>query len=346
MRVFGLPKAFYQVLRWKGRSASARAEERVRLVNAWMALRERGASDREACEVLGVSRASLYRWRRRLRQGGPKALEDRSRRPRRVRRPKWTVELLLAVKRLREAYPAWGKAKLAVLLRREGWEVSESTVGRILAYLRRRGEVEEAPVRRAGGRRRRRLKRPWAERLPKGCEVQVPGDLVKVDTLTVTVVPGVVRKQFTARDVVSRWDVMDVFGRATAHTAVEFLDALEARMPFPVRAICVDGGSEFKAEFEAECQRRGIRPYELPPRSPKPNGHVERAQGTHRYEFYEAYDLPWRLEELRPLLRQWEWTYNFVRPHQALGGKTPAEYLRENYPEVALPDYGVSHVLN
>ena len=171
-------------------------------------------------------------------------------------------------------------------------------------------------------------------RLPRGCEVKVPGDLVKVDTLTVSVVPGVVRKQFTGRDVVSRWDVMEVFERATARTAREFLDALERRMPFPVKAICVDGGSEFKAEFEQECQRRGIRLYELPPRSPKLNSHVERAQGTHRYEFYEAYDLPWRLDELRPLLRQWEYVYNHIRPHQALGGKTPIEYLKEKYPEI------------
>jgi len=33
------------------------------------------------------------------------------------------------------------------------------------------------------------------------------------------------------------------------------LDALEMRMPFPVRAIQVDGGSEFGAIFEEECQK-------------------------------------------------------------------------------------------
>jgi len=30
---------------------------------------------------------------------------------------------------------------------------------------------------------------------------------------------------------------------------------------------------------------------------------------------------------LRVELRAWEHTYNFVRPHQALGYLTPAEYL-------------------
>ncbi len=32
-----------------------------------------------------------------------------------------------------------------------------------------------------------------------------PGDLVEVDTLNIRPLPGVVLKQFTARDVVSRW---------------------------------------------------------------------------------------------------------------------------------------------
>lgn len=85
--------------------------------------------------------------------------------------------------------------------------------------------------------------------------------------------PGVAIKHFTARDQVSR------------------LDAIKARMPFPVRAIQVDGGSEFCADFEAERERRQLLLFELPPRSPKLNGHVERAQRTHTEEIYEVWDL-------------------------------------------------------
>jgi len=51
-----------------------------------------------------------------------------------------------------------------------------------------------------------------------------------------------------------------------------------------VKAIQVDGGSEFKADFEAACQARGIRLCVLPPRSPKLNGCVERGNRTHREE--------------------------------------------------------------
>ena len=60
--------------------------------------------------------------------------------------------------------------------------------------------------------------------------------------------PGVVRKQFTARDVVSRWDVLDIRSVATAKMAAEFVDQVIARMPFVVKAIQVDNGSEYMAE--------------------------------------------------------------------------------------------------
>ena len=127
---------------------------------------------------------------------------------------------------------------------------------------------------------------------PKGYAVDQPGDLVQVDTLDVRPVPGVLLKHFTARDIVSRWDVLEAHTRATATASAGFLDRLVARMPFPVRAIQVDGGPEFQAAFEESCQVRGIRLFVLPPRSPKLNGCVERAQRTHTEEFYEVTPLP------------------------------------------------------
>jgi len=50
----------------------------------------------------------------------------------------------------------------------------------------------------------------------------------------------------------------------------------------------VDGGSEFAADFEQACQQCGLRLFVLPPRSPKLNGAVERAQRTHTEEFYQV----------------------------------------------------------
>ena len=119
--------------------------------------------------------------------------------------------------------------------------------------------------------------RPYALRKPPAHPVAAPGDLVQLDTMHLTPLPGVERRHFSAVDVVSRWSVTGVRASATAGTARDFLAELVARTPFPIRALQVDGGSEFMAEFETACQERGLALFVLPPRSPKLNGHVERA---------------------------------------------------------------------
>src|SRR5437868_12249655 len=64
-----------------------------------------------------------------------------------------------------------------------------------------------------------------------------------------------------------------------------------------------------------------------PPRSPKLNGAVERAQRTHTEEFYEVTPCSWQVAPLNQELRDWERIYNTVRPHQALGYQTPQQFL-------------------
>ena len=301
----------------------------ARLRLQWMDHYEgHGGNAAFTCRHFGISRQTFYRWRRRYDPRRLASLEDRSHRPRRSREPTWTRELALAVLHLREEYPRWGKDKLVVLLRRSGWQASTSMVGRILTHLKARGVLVE-PVRSGISTRKRLWRRPYATRKPKDYEVLEPGDLVEVDTLDVRPLPGVVLKHFTARDLVSRWDVLEVHTRATATTAAGFLDALEARMPFPVRAIQVDGGSEFQADFEQSCQDRGIRLFTLPPRSPKFNGAVERAQRTHTEEFYEVTPFSIEIAPLNRELQAWELTYNTIRPHQALGYLTPQEFLAQ-----------------
>ncbi|HET7093062.1 MAG TPA: integrase core domain-containing protein, partial [Thermomicrobiales bacterium] len=172
-----------------------------------------------------------------------------------------------------------------------------------------------------------RHQRPYAVRKPKEHPVVHPGDLVQLDTMHLTPLPGVDRRQFTAVDVVSRFGVLGVRGSATAGTARDFLADLQARFPFPLKAIQVDGGSEFMAEFETACADQGIALFVLPPRSPKLNGRVERANGTSRREFWELYAGDLDLPPLQDALRAWEHDYNHDRPHQALGYQTPAAFL-------------------
>ena len=281
------------------------------------------------CRYFGISRQTFYRWQRRYDPFNLASLEDRSSRPREVRQRTWTTAEVVAVQRLRETYPRWGEAKLAVLLLREGLKLSVSRVGRILSYLKSRGVLKE-PLRRSLARRRQ-WKRQYAVRKPREYQATAPGDIVQLDTMDVRPEPGVVLKQFTAVDVVSRWSVPTIASNATATLASKALDDLIARSPFPIRAIQVDGGSEFMAGFEDACQQKGILLFELPPRSPKLNGRVERANRTFQEEFYDCSAATPTVSGFRPGLLAWEDIYNTIRPHQALGYLTPAQFLATNF---------------
>jgi transposase len=253
----------------------------------------------------GLARSTLHVWLKRYQEHGPRGLEDRSRRPRQLRKPTWSAELEAMVLALREENPRWGKDKLTPILRRQGVEVSVSMVGRILSRLKAQHRLPPASLKDPCIVSRAQI-RPYATRKPKDYLVSLPGDLVQVDTADIRWTSfGQSYKHFSGRDFISRWDVLDVHSRATAHTAAEFLSVLRQRMPFELKAIQVDGGSEFKAEFEAACQAQGLLLFVLPPRSPKLNGRVERAQRTHKEEFYQLVDPPNSLAELRAqLLKQ------------------------------------------
>ena len=99
----------------------------------------RSHNARLTCRHFDISPQTFYRWKRRYNPRYPASLEDRSHRPKHLRQPTYSVELVEAVLKLREEYPRWGKEKLAILLHREGFDCSVSMVGRILHKLKERG---------------------------------------------------------------------------------------------------------------------------------------------------------------------------------------------------------------
>ena len=213
---------------------------------------------------------------------------------------------------------------MQVLLARQGSTLSVSKVGRILWHLRVTGQLREG--KRQGVRTVHRP-RPYAIRKPKDYCIAHPGDLVQVDTKDLRFGNGSTFKHLSLVDVTSRYATAEVGAGATARTVTTYLDRMRARLPFALRAIQVDGGSEFKAEFETYCAQHALRLFVLPPRSPKLNGRVERIQRTFDEECYQCFDGPLRVADLAAALAAYETVYNTLRPHQALGYLTPQAYL-------------------
>ena len=71
------------------------------------------------------------------------------------------------------------------------------------------------------------------------------------------------------------------------------------------------------------------------PHKPWQNGIVER---SHRTDNEELFHLLWFADpdERRYQLKLWEQEYNTRRPHQALGGQTPLQVYRQEYPQHAV----------
>lgn len=329
MRLFGLHRNIYRAARINGYVPSEKVLFRQKQLRLFEELLAHGTHSLQAAKLLGQSRASLFRWKKLFQAKGLAALEPKSTRPKHLRKPKWSHKLIKKIIELKRTYPAWGKDKLKILLAREGIIVSESTVGRIISYALKRGYLKSF-VRKKINWKKRSIQHRYATRKPKDYKAQKPGDIIQVDTMHLELGNGKKVKQFTAYCPVSRWSVVDVYPNASSRNAALFLEKILLEMPFFVNGIQIDGGSEFMGEFEEACRGHQLKLYVLPPRSPKLNGAVERSNGTWRYEFYWVYDLSWEIQELRQQVSRWQHIYNYIRPHQALKGKTPYENMMKD----------------
>lgn len=281
-----------------------------------------------AAVAAGVSERTIKRWRQAVQKHGPKGLEPKSRAPKTHLGPQWTPADVEAVRmaRMSEAGRGKGKEVLQRIVAATGRILSVSTVGRILTYLKDRREIRE-PHRIV--KRKVRNPRPYVIRRPAGFPPPTqPGDLIQIDTVHLRPLPGVELRQFSAIDVVTRLAVTDVRTTATGRTARDHLLFLLESLPFPVRTIQVDGGSEFMAEFEAARKEHGIGLHVLPPNSPKLDGCVERFNRTTRDEFWAWYTGPTDLATVRPAMQRWTSRYNALRLHTSLGYVTPLDALQ------------------
>ena len=157
-------------------------------------------------------------------------------------------------------------------------------------------------------------------------KAEKPGELFQIDHMTVSITPGKQVKHFQGICPITKIAVEQVYSQATSNVAKQFLEYARSYLPFDIKSIQVDGGSEFKKDFEQICQDLNIPLFVLPPKSPKLNGHVERANGSAKYEFYAFYCGDFTMSSLRKELQRYVKKYNTYRPHQALQYLTPEQY--------------------
>jgi transposase len=327
MQTKRLHKKYYYISKIDERDYSKIVWERKQKLELFDTLMCDGCSEEVAIQAIGMSRSKYYRLKARYQRDGLAGLENQSRKPHRLRQPQWPPEIEEKVCGIRNKFRVWGKDKIAVILKREfNLKVSISTVGRILSKLIKNGKCKTVSFYTGKYSPKPRIFNDHAQRLPTGAKSKRPGELVQVDHMTVKLDSGKEVKHFDAMCPTTHVAVGKAYRQATSLIATDFLDFMVQQLPFPLLSVQVDGGSEFKGEFEQACKSRNIPLFVTPPRSPQINGAVERGNGTVKYEFYSLYDKGDNLSHINDSLQQYMLLYNNYRPHRSLQGLTPMEY--------------------
>jgi transposase InsO family protein len=209
----------------------------------------------------------------------------------------------------------YGPRRMSWYLRkRYGWFISKNTVWRLYKEY---------------GLNRLKYKKKW-QRYPQHYEKALPGDRVQIDVKFIDKLgfSGKRYYQFTAIDDCTRFRVLRIYDHNTVKNATDFINQVKAALPFAIKQVQTDNGSEFSEAFSWHLEDLRISHRKTKVRHPEENGKVERSHRTDNEEFYGINRFV-SIHHLLKLLRQWEREYNDERPHMALGGKTPREYLME-----------------
>jgi len=258
----------YQINQIDEAEYSSEVWKRKEQLEKYELLMNEGNDETLVLQVIGVPRSTLFRWKKNYRELGIEGLENASRRPDRIRRPLWGDLVERRVHSLRVQYPLWGKEKIASRYKEVyRTKVSASTVGRIIQKLVALGRVQ--PVAMLSGYHipKRRVFNGHAQRWKSDMKAQLPGEMVQIDHMTVYVPGQGYVKQFNAICPITKLLSCKVYKEANSTNAADFLEHIINKLPFDIRSIQVDGGSEFMLKFEQKCQdnyQRGNSCFNLP----------------------------------------------------------------------------------
>jgi transposase InsO family protein len=286
-------------------------EQRLRIVAEVEAGR---LSVRDAALVFGVSRTQLHEWLARYRVQGVTGLVPRSRRP--LSSPAVTAAAVEdeIVRLHKDRNGRWGAKKIRAVLARQGMPMpAVSTVHQIL---RRRGLL--VPTARRGRDPGRRFAR------------QFSNDLWQIDGTQHRLANGCAFWVVDILDDCSRFLLAAVTGPSlTGALGWQALRRASTSYGLP-RQLLSDNGVTFTGRslgfemfFERQVHAAGIEFLHGRPRHPQTQGKIEREHGTQNT--WIADHRPHSLTEAQTVLDAYRTDYNTMRPHEALGQRTPAD---------------------
>jgi putative transposase len=310
-------------------------KERARFVLEWELRWDKGDGElnmSELCREFGISRECGYKWVNRFRASNFDigAIEERSRRP--LTSPTAVDDVVEAlIVEGRKARPKWGPLKLRAWLSEQCPNVAFPSASAFSCILKRRGLVPTAI--------RRRVRGPVAhvEQPFAGCDapnsvwcVDFKGwfethDGKKCYPLTIT---DAFSRQLLRCEALEHPDgkwVASIFDSAFQEFGLPAVIRSDNGVPF------ASTGAAGLTRLSAWWLRLGIRLERIAPGKPQQNGRHERMHRTLKLEV----DVQANRRAQQRAFDEWRRDFNEVRPHAALGHRTPASIYsvsRRRYP--------------
>lgn len=306
------------------------AKQRCRILTFWDKY-----GDTTTQEAFKVSRATLFRWQKALRQGNGKleSLNSQSRRPKNKRRRIVSDKVKDFIIRERKFDFKLSKDKLSVLMKEDGIaSFSASTAGRMLNDLKKQGMLPNKTKLSFYG------KTKLIERKPKKIKEKLrskgyTGGLAKADTI-IRFTNGIKRYIVTAIDKESKFTFAYTYKSHSSDATADFMKKFKTVAPVSLTHVQTDNGSEFAKHFEIYLKKNGIIHFHSYPYCPKMNTEIERFNRALSDAFIKqnrmllAYDI----EAFNQKLIDWLLWYNTRRPHWSLGLVSPLRYIVSKLP--------------
>ncbi len=307
----------------------------------------------KACQIMGLSRDTFYRYKSAVEDGGVEALLERTRRHPNLKN-RVDLETEDAVVAFAIEYPAHGQVRVSNELRKQGVFVSASGVRSIwlrheMSNFKLRLKALEAKVAEDGiilteaqvqALEKKKLDdEAWGE-----IDTAHPGYLGSQDTFYVGTMKGVGRiYQQTYIDTYAKTAQAKLYKTKTPITTADMLN--DKVLPYyeehnlPVLRILTDRGTEYcgradRHDYQLFLAINDIEHTKTKVKSPQTNGICERFHKTILQEFYQVVfrkTLFESIEQLQKDLDEWIDTYNNDRRHQGkiCEGRTPLQTLED-----------------